>query len=306
MNKRFKILSIDGGGARGIYPAHILKRIKEQFSIDFINEFDIITGTSTGAIIAAALAVDIPIESVCIMYENLVNEIFNENKFAFGGFAKSKYNTDKLEKILKSNFKNFKMKEAKTTLIIPATDIGNGKVYVHKTPYRPEFVRDGDTLIRDAILSSCSAPIYFSPSMIKNGADESYLLADGGLWANNPSLLAVIEALNPKRLNKKLDDIKILSLGTGISKKTYDFKDRNWGLKDWDLGLGLVNLILGLQSQNPDNMLSLLLNDEQYLRINFESESDLPLDVYREEFKSKAGDSFTYNAEKIRKFFEEE
>lgn len=196
------------------------------------------------------------------------------------------------------------MKDTKTTLLIPSTDLGNGTVYVHKTPYLPEFKRDGNTLVKDAVLSSCSAPFYFEAVKLNNGVGEPYLFSDGGLWANNPSLLALVEAMNPKRLNKNLTEISILSIGTGISNKKYDFGEKKWGLKDWGYGLDLVNTVMSLQSQNPHNMISLLLPPEQYLRINFNTEEKLELNIYREEYKSKAGQDFTYNVEKIRKFFE--
>jgi len=296
-----RILTIDGGGARGIYPAHILKRIKEELGINYSEYFDIIAGTSTGSIIAAALALEIPIDKICEMYEDLPDQIFKRKSFNIRGLFRSRYSNKNLVKILDKTFQNYKMKETKTNLIIPSTDLANSSVYVHKTPYKPEFVRDGDTLVKDAVLSSCSAPTYFDSVKMKNGKKEEYLLSDGGVWANNPSMIAFIEAINPNRLNFKMNEVKILSLGTGISKRGYKFSKRNWGLISW--GTKLVDMILGIQSQVPHNMLSLILPEENYLRIDFCKNEKLPLDKYSEEIKSKASEDFTYKFDEIKKFF---
>lgn len=302
--KEFKILCIDGGGARGIYPAYILKRIQKDLKINFLEEFDLIAGTSTGSIIAAGIASEIPLETICNLYENLTKNIFKPRKLPIRGFRCSKYSSENLKELLEQNFGNKKMKEIKTKLLIPASDLGNGGVYVHKTPYTKEFVRDGDTLVKDAVLSSCMAPTYFDPEVIKNGIGEEYLLADGGIWANNPSMLALVEALNPKRLNQKLENIKVLSLGTGTTKRFYDLERKKWGLKDYKTEI--VDLIMGLQSTSPHNMLSLLLSEDNYLRINFKRETKLPLDVYDKQLKSIAGNDYTYNYKKIEKFFKGE
>ncbi len=301
MADTFRILAIDGGGARGIYPAHILSRIQQEYNVDYAKDFDIIAGTSTGSIIAAALACGIPIERVCDLYINKSKEIFRPGLLGMIPALTPKYPLKSLETVLKSEFQDLRMKDAKTNLIIPATDVVNGRVFVHKKPYSPEFVRDGETFVRDAVLSSCAAPVYFRPAKITNNKNEPYLLADGGLWANNPSLVAFIEAINPKRLNISPADIRILSIGTGSGKTAYAMNGTYWGAANW--GVGLVKMILGLQSQSAHNMMGLLMDESNYLRIDFSKDKDLPLDSYREEFLSQAGQDFTYNAKKIEKFF---
>ncbi len=294
MDNYFKILSIDGGGIRGIIPAHILKRIKEELKLnDFYSHFDLIAGTSTGSIIAGALAIDLPIETILNLYNNCWKDIFKKQG---NGFRKSKYSKINLEKILKDNFGNKTLTQTKTRLIIPATDIINANVFIHKSNYNENFVRDKETLIADAILSSCSAPSFFDPTNINN----KYLLCDGGLWANNPSLICLIEALSP-RLNIPIEKIKILSLGTGIFNKYYNMKNKKWGLLNW--GTGLIETILSLQSKTPNNILGLLLNNNQYLRLDFDTELKLPFDKFDQKLISKADEIFTYKINEIKKFF---
>jgi uncharacterized protein len=293
------ILSIDGGGYRGLYSAYILKRIKEEFNVDFTQRFELIAGTSTGSIIASALSLGMSPEEITKLYENKGSEIFPKNKFKIGLFQ-SKYSSNVLYGVLDSVFGDKTMKDVKTNLIIPATDIANGGVHVIKSPYNSEFVRDKDRLIKDVVLSSSSAPTFFDPHY-----SNEYLLADGGLWANNPSLVATIDGI--RRLNWKLDDIKVLSIGTGMGKNYHPIRLRNkkWGIVN---GWGISNFIsslLNLQSISHTNF-SMLLLGSNFMRINFESEDDLPLDdiSHSYDLKSRANYDFTHNSAKIKQFLD--
>lgn len=299
----FKILAIDGGGIRGLYPAYILKRIHEEFKINFSEYFDLIIGTSTGSIIAGSLAVDYPIEKVVLLYEVEGEKIFSKNSFNFAGFYQSKYSKKYLEIVLNKVFGNKTLSDVKNTrLVIPATDIANGQVFVFKSSYLEEFVRDRNTKIVDAILSSCSAPTYFDPNKIEN-----YLLADGGLWANNPTLVGLTEAIGKLKLDQ--DDVKILSVGTGLGKQYYSIDDalnKKWGLINGWEGSKLIEAILNLQSISTENIVKFLVKEDNYLRLNFISDRKLDLDNTKilENLKTKADHTFTYESEKIRNFLD--
>lgn len=305
--KIFYILSIDGGGIRGVFAAQILKRIKEELKIIFFEKFDIIAGTSTGSIIAAGLAIDYPIEEIVDLYKTKGRKIFFFNysdKFNWinwKGFFKSKYSNRYFKQELLSVFQDKTLSNTKTKLIIPASDISNGNIFIFKSNYDPNFVRDKDIKIADAVLASCSAPTYFDPHVIKN-----YLLVDGGLWANNPSLVALTEAMG-RRFKVPRENIRIISIGTGAGKKYYDPKDANkqWGLKQW--GTGLVSTVMELQSVNVENIVRFILGDDKFLRINFEADSGIALDDIDsiENLISRADEKFTYYFEKIKKFLKE-
>ena len=297
----FNILAIDGGGLRGLYAAHILKRIHEELNIVFSEYFDLIIGTSTGSIIAGAIAVDYPIEKVVLLYEVEGEKIFFPNNLSFSGFYKSKYSKKHLEKVLNRAIGSKTLSDVtKTRLIIPATDIANGQVFVFKSSYLEEFVRDKNTKIVDAILSSCSAPTYFDPHKIDN-----YLLADGGLWANNPSLIGLTEAIGKLKIDK--DEVKILSIGTGIGHQYYEIdgaENKNWGLtRGWEGGK-IIDTILNLQSISSNNMVKFMLEENQYLRLNFDSDKKLAMDNINtlEALKSRADQAITYEINKIRDF----
>ncbi|HPL15908.1 MAG TPA: CBASS cGAMP-activated phospholipase [Spirochaetota bacterium] len=300
-NKSFLILSIDGGGIRGIYPAYILKRIQDEYKISFNSHFDLIIGTSTGSIIAALLAVGISAVEITKFYENEGYKIFKKAKRSFMGFYKSKYDNLFFKSLLSEKLGNLTLGDiTKTKLLIPSTDISNGTIHVLKSSYSKDFVRDNKVLLSEAILASCSAPLYFNPSFI-----DVYLLADGGLWANNPSLVGYTEAIT--RLNINPVNVKVFSIGTGIGKKYYDPAKINmkWGFLNGWHGSKLIDMILNLQSINVDNTLELILKNKYY-RINFEENSELTLDDISiiPTLKSKADIDFTHNSKSVRSFLE--
>ncbi|MBD2067229.1 patatin-like phospholipase family protein [Leptolyngbya sp. FACHB-671] len=297
----FRILAIDGGGIRGLYAAYLLKKIHEELNVDFSEYFDLVIGTSTGSIIAGAIAVDYPIEKVVLLYEVEGRKIFSPNSFSFSGFYKSKYSKKYLEIILNKALGSKTLSDIKKTrLVIPATDIANGQVFVFKSSYLDEFVRDKNTKIVDAILASCSAPTYFDPNRVDN-----YLLADGGLWANNPALVGLTEAIGKLKISK--DEVRILSIGTGVGSQYYEIdgaENRNWGITNGWQGSKLVDSILNLQSISSENMTRLILGENQYLRLNFSSDTKLSIDKFNilDSLKSRADQTFTYEVNKIRSF----
>ncbi len=302
--KTFKILAIDGGGIRGVFPAHILNCLQKRLGIDVNNYFDMIAGTSTGSIIASAIACKISPEKIIKLYKEKGRKIFVGKNVLLPKFIKpafiSLYKNEGLIKILKEEFGDIKLGDIKIPLLLPATDIGNGSVHVFKSGYSSDFSRDIERFVYEAVSASCSAPIYFDPIRI-----DKYLLADGGVWANNPSLAAVIDA--KKRLNIDFDKIKIFSLGTGHSRIAYNISTHKyWGFLTGLNGKEFVSFILSLQSQSINNYLHLLLNKEQILRIDFESDKQLPLDDLSQidNLISRADHEFTHRTVEIKKFFE--
>lgn len=307
MGKPFRILSIDGGGIRGVYPAHVLQCVEERLRIDLFDTFDMIAGTSTGSIIAAGVATSVPAADMVAMYKEHGTEIFRKKRFFFPikkyknivqPMFHSVYESQYLENVLTGEFKDKRLGDIKKPLLLPSTDIGNGCVHVLKSGYSKDFTRDNTVMVKDAVLASCSAPTYFDPHRLKD-----YLLADGGLWANNPALAAVIDA--QKRLGIAQGDIRVLSIGAGHSKTLYGTNVlRKWGLINGWKNKEFINFMLSLQSQSALNYLNLMLRPGQIKRIDFESDQPLPLDDVSliDDLISKADYSFTYESESIREF----
>lgn len=293
----FSILAVDGGGTRGIYPAQILARVEEALGRRAQNCFDLLAGTSTGSIIAGAAATGIPMEEVVGLFEKESPLIFGKARFPswVSIFFRSKYSIGSLEKVLQEYLPQTVLWEVSTPLMITSADIATGGVHVFKSRYPHDhgepYERDGNVLLRDAILASCAAPTYFDPKAV-----GPYLLADGGLWANNPSSIALTEAIS--RFKKGVDQIKVLSIGTGHTTNMYTERGR-WGLLTGWGGNKLVSYTLGLQSQASTNMAKLILND-RYLRLDPEVDTwELDDTKHMGNLKALAERDFAYQSKAI-------
>jgi len=216
--KQKKILSIDGGGIRGIYPASVLAEIEKDLPEPLHKYFDLIAGTSTGGIIALGIGLGFRAAQIVDFYEEYGPEIFGGNwllklyRHAF----KIKYAQENLEKAVKETFGNRLIGESKTRLVIPSMNIQTGEVHIYKTCHREDFERDYHRPAYEAALATSSAITYF-PNYINSTND---ILTDGGLWANNPVLVSLMDAVGILNWNK--NDIKVLSLG--CIEKPFDKK----------------------------------------------------------------------------------
>ena len=217
---RFSILALDGGGVRGIYGARLLARIEETLGARIKDCFDLIAGTSTGSILAGAAATAIPMADIVKLFEHESPSIFRKRRITTGLSIlwRSRYSRDELDDVLQRYVHGTTLGEVPTPLMITSVDLATGGVHVFKSGYLAElggpYDRDGEVLLKDAILASCAAPTFFDPKEI-----GSHLLVDGGLWANNPSIIALTEALS--KFNKTIGEVKVLSIGTGHAPNMY-------------------------------------------------------------------------------------
>ena len=258
----FHILALDGGGTRGIYTAQLLAKIEQAFGVPIKTYFDLIAGTSTGSIIAGAAVSDIPMTEIVELFETETPYIFRRRWYRIPLFL-SKYPNQKLAQIIAKHLPATPLGDIATPLIITSSEIAKSEVHIFRSNYRgydSEIAPTGeDVSLRDAILASCAAPTFFAPKPVGN-----FLLADGGLWANNPSTVAFTEALTA--FGKETREIRMLSVGTGHSVNMYHNR-RGWGfITGWG-GAKLTSYVMTLQSQASANMAKLLLK-ENYLRIN--------------------------------------
>ncbi|HNO77602.1 MAG TPA: CBASS cGAMP-activated phospholipase [Phycisphaerae bacterium] len=317
MSKPFYILSIDGGGYRGLYSAHVLRRMEEAWGINWHTQFGMFAGTSTGSIIAAGLASGISAAQLSDFYINHGKRIFTRrwrSRFDLLKIFTSRYSGKTLRALLVEVLGTTTLGDVRVPLILPAVDIGNGCVHVFKSKYADGFIRDPGVKLSDAVLASCSAPTYFDPHFV----DDIYQLVDGGLWANNPSLVAAIDA--HYRLQVPLANIRVLSIGTGKSRVFYAKTEgfwKDWLVRSWQ-GWGfasrwqsskLLDLILNLQADTAHNMLCLLFGEspitpKRVFRLTFESDSHLPMDSVRHfaDWITKADHCFTHQSPKLKQF----
>ncbi len=309
-----KILTIDGGGVRGIYPAMILHKIEKELSIDIREYFDLIVGTSTGAIVAAAVAIGYPLDRLIDQFENSSPGIFKKTNHNIlcrfleqllgEGLCASIYKTSSLRKFLEKEMGGTLLKDIDKPLIINAVNISNWGVQVFKSNYQEKirgkkgYARDGCIPLWQAVLASCCAPTYFDPTMVKGA-----LLCDGGLWANNPALVGYIEALS--NFESQHADIKLLSLGTGKSREGYKQKDfsKKWGFLTGWKNKKLIDFVMHIQKDFPHNSLELMLKD-RYMRVDYTVEK-ISLDDIKviPALKRRAEEKFKGKKEDFKKFF---
>jgi len=262
MSQKKRILSIDGGGIRGIYPATILAEIEKQLPEPLYKYFDLIAGTSTGGIIALGLGLGFSASQVAGFYEQYGSDIFGGWKIIklAKHLLRTKYSHEQLEKALKETFGDKLIGDSKTRLVIPSMNIKTGQVHIYKTCHRKDFDRDYHRPAYEAALATSSAITYF-PNYINSTKD---ILTDGGLWANNPTLVALVDALGILNWNK--DDLRVLSIG--CIEKPYN--------KDLHKRKGIVGFIrsspievfMGMQSTSALSASYTLLGHSSVIRVN--------------------------------------
>ena len=195
-HKTFNILSIDGGGILGLYSAEVLALIeKEVFKKNtiFPNKFNLIAGTSTGGIIALALALGYSPTEISELYKLHGEEIFHKSYFKYlfrNWIFTNRYSSLPLQNALTEFFGDKTVKDCKTNICILAIDVSNCQPIIFKTNHNGNLTRDIDVKLTDIALATSAAPTYFP--LHSFGYYRG--LADGGLWQNNPALFAIIEA----------------------------------------------------------------------------------------------------------------
>lgn len=292
-----KILAIDGGGIKGIYAASLLAQIEEYSGKRICDYFDMLAGTSTGAIIVAALSLGIPAKDILELYLSKGADIFPKSRWKiFNG----KYDRKQLEKELMNIFGNRIMKDARTKLLIPTYNLVTDSVQIFKTPHAADLVNDYNKKIYDVLLATTAAPVYFSPYKMNGG-----VYMDGGVGANNPSLIALIEGLTRCEWNR--DDIMILNIGSVSGGKNTSGREK-MGIKDF---LTIQRCFMSAESQYASNICNLVLG-RRYMRIEEVAKpGEVALDKVDEKSLSKLRDlgieSAKRNYDEIKvKFFSEE
>lgn len=267
--KRFQILSLDGGGIKGIFIAALLAKFEEDLQTEISTHFDLIVGTSTGGIIALCLGLGMRPRDIVEFYVAQGPKIFR-NPFWVNGLRHwfyRKYSSNPLKAALHDCFENRLLGDSKKRLVIPSYNLGEDDVYLFKTPHHPHLKRDYQVPMWKVGLATSAAPTFF-PAF--KGLD-SIRLIDGGVWANNPTMVGIVEAVS--MLNVPLRSIGVLSLGTSDSV-AYHSSRLNWGGKlVW--AKSAVDVIMRGQSLGIQNQAVHLLGHEKIIRLDPKVPKDL-------------------------------
>lgn len=260
--ERFQILALDGGGIKGIFSAALLAAIEEDLRIRVIEHFDLIAGTSTGGIIAIGLGLGLTPREMLGFYLQEGPHIFS-NKFKIASlrqYVRRKFAADPLAAALKKHFGDKRFGDSTKRLVIPSYNLGEDDVYIFRTAHCPNLRRDYKLAAWKVALSTSSAPTYFPAAR----QIDNLRLIDGGVWANNPSMVAIAEAFGP--LSIPLPQIRLLSIGT-FNELTDHKKHLDHG-GYWQWKKAAPDVIMRGQSIAASNQARFLLGKDNFLRIN--------------------------------------
>jgi len=264
--KPFRILSLDGGGVRAIISATILTRLASEFP-DLMNEIDMFTGVSAGAIVSVALASGLTPEQTSNIWRTAAPKIFVEgyrHKFStIDNCIGSAYDTSQLKEMLSQTLGNKTIGDLEKKILVPSFNLD--PVFLELSGSRrwgPEYFHNFPNSIHkelpliDAVLRTAAAPPYFP-------IHQGYV--DGGTFANNPSLAAISTALN---YGVKYDDLVVLSISTGNNPKCITKQEQgtgDWGLVEW--GPYVVDLLLDSNTESINYSCNCILHD-RYKRVD--------------------------------------
>jgi uncharacterized protein len=306
MGRLFRILSIDGGGIRGILPGQVLVSLEKKLqqksnnaNARLVDYFDMIAGTSTGGILtclylcpdkqdplrpafSATEAVDLYLKNGTSIFENT----FIHKIKSLDGLNEEKYPSSTIENLLKSYFRDIKLSQLLKPCIIPSYNIHNRSTHFF-TQHDAKIKAGYDFYLRDVARATSAAPTYFEPARVYSMTGVSYPLVDGCVFANNPAMCAYAEARHQFRRddavkNVTAADMFILSVGTGTTKRSYDYnKAIGWGAMGWiqpvlDIMMSGVSDTVDFQLKQVFDSIS---KKENYIRIDPEmGEADPEMD----------------------------
>ena len=304
-----RVLSIDGGGIRGIIPAMVVAHIERKMGRPAHELFDLMVGTSTGGILALGLSrpgasrpAQFSARWVVKLYEEQGANIFEYSLWrklrTVGGILDEAYSHEVLEGILGKYFAGATLGDCKTPTMVTSYDIQNRRTVFLKSWYADH------QLVRccDAARATSAAPTYFEPKPLDTG-DVASVLIDGGIFINSPSVSAYAEA-------RKLfpdEPIAVLSLGTGELTRPIAFGEaRTWGSALWVMSL--LDCMFDGVSKAADHQMQLFLGERyQRLQTSLESASDDMDDASEENIrnlKRTARELINANEAVLEQFFE--
>lgn len=265
--KSFKLLSIDGGGIRGLLPALFLEKLERRFlnGEPIGRHFDMIVGTSTGGIIALGLGSGMRASDIARVYLERGTVIFPQANLLgrcwrqIRGTVGTIYDRRVLESELRRIFQDRTFGESGVPLCIPAFEGRFSEPYIFKTPHHPDYKRDGRERMVDVALSTAVAPTNFD-AVDRDG----YTFIDGGIWANNPIMIGVVDALTCYKIARR--QMRVLSIGTGKDRLRVDPSTKVGGRYHW--ARHFYKAAMAAQSHNAQGQAYLLLGKDRVTRID--------------------------------------
>lgn len=261
---RCQVLSLDGGGLRGIFSAAVLTALEEDLDSPVLDHFDLVTGTSTGGLIALALGAGLPARSILEFFVEEGPRVFpHPRRRAVRHLVRSKYDGRALDAALQRLFGEKALGESAVRLVIPAFDMTRNDVYLLKTPHHPRLRRDWRVPMWEVARSTAAAPTYLPAHAL---SDDRTVLVDGGVWANNPCLVGVVEAVS--LLEVPLTNVRLLSIGTTNEFRGLPRSLMRGGAYQWIRSKALIDTLMTGQAIGAFTAAKHLLGASHVERIN--------------------------------------
>jgi uncharacterized protein len=282
----FKVLSIDGGGIRGIIPAMVLAEIEERTGKSIAETFDLIAGTSTGGILALGLTMPgdsgeprYTARELIKLYEDEGASIFSGRVGTIRNIFEERYPSAGVEEVLDRYFGEARLKDALSTVFVTGYEIQLRAPFFFRSE-RAKVDADYDFPIREVARATSAAPTYFEPAKVEaSGPVDYYALVDGGVFANNPGMCAYVEATSilKEKGSASPDEstVLVVSLGTGQFTDRLRYEEvARWGLMRW--ARPLIDVVFDGESDTVDFQLKQLLpRGEDGLRRYYRFQTEL-------------------------------
>ena len=261
---RFQILSIDGGGIKGIYAAAVLASIEEDLGGPIQKHFDLIAGTSTGGIITLGLGLGLRSRELLDFYVEKGPKIFRNRARSRGvlHWFHRKYPQQPLADALQEAFGESLLGESSTRLVVPSYNLDEEDVHIFKTPHHQRYSTDWKVPAWQVALATSAAPTYFESC---RHIDDMRLI-DGGVWANNPSMVALTDAT--QRLGVPMESVRVLSIGTSSELNHRPDRLTSGGKIGWARSAAAIDVILRAQSVAAWKQTVCFLTNGNSLRID--------------------------------------
>lgn len=256
-----RVLSLDGGGIKGVFIASFLAEIEETCDCRIVDYFDLIAGTSTGGIIALGLGAGLSASEILDFYERWGPRIFKRQRTLLPWVTSSKYSSEPLREALEEVFGDRLLGSSATRLMIPSLNMETGEVHNFKTAHLPRFAKDYREPMVDVALATSAAPTFFPTHRLSSGVP----LVDGGMWADNPMGTAAVEAVGVLEWSPKTT--RLLSLGCTDQPST--LRDRSkYGLGAAYWGLRVAEMFMMGQSSSSIGTAMHLLDPRNVHRVS--------------------------------------
>ncbi len=273
-DKNFHVLSIDGGGVRGIIPARLLQALEEKTQKPISELFDLIVGTSTGGLIALGLTCpgkqkpQYTAKAIVDVYLNQSKNIFKHSWLhklrCGGGLWGAKYARSSYDAVLQQLFEDRALSEALCPVGLPAYSLLEGAPSLFCSRLAKQKV---DFLMRDIAGATSAAPTYFPPKQFTDSLGKKYMEADGGLFANNPESIGITESYSLVP-GLRRENIRLLSIGTGRPKLAQPAsKLTDAGVIGWIMKANLIDIMMDADSKWYSDEVGALYSDSMRIQV---------------------------------------